>query len=126
MPQSHELRYYLSWMIVLVALNLWLASRAEARGPGAREVGIVAAAALAIVIASTRGAYVLPLGSTFEALVRAKVDPEAIAGLRDGERVCVRREPWNMAFAAVFHPPRRYVVVEAEEPADCGGVRPLE
>src|SRR6202042_1930903 len=29
MPQSHELRYYLSWMIVLVALNLWLASRAD-------------------------------------------------------------------------------------------------
>jgi hypothetical protein len=126
MPQSHELRYYLSWMIVLVALNVWLASRPESRRIGARGVGVVAAVALGIVIGSTRGAYVLPLGSTFDALVRAKVDPRALAGVKDGERVCVRREPWNLVFSSVFHPPRTYVVVEAEELPDCAGARLLE
>jgi hypothetical protein len=129
MPQSHELRYYMCWMIVLVALNLWLACTSV---PGRRDaasgrvVGVVAAVTLAIVIGVTRGAYVLPAGSSFAELLRAKVDPETLAGVKDGERVCVRHEPWNMLWAPVFHPPRRYVVVEAEEPSECAGARPLE
>jgi hypothetical protein len=127
MPQSHELRYYLAWMVVLVALNLSLASRRErGRGPSVRSFGVVALAALAIVIGVTRGAYVLPLGSRFEALAHAKVDDQVLVGVKDGERICVRREPWNMLWASVFHPPKQYVTVEAEEPGDCGGARLLE
>ncbi len=127
MPQSHELRYYLAWMIVLVALNLWLAfAPRRSAGPGGRAIGVVALVALAIVIAATRGAYVFPLGSRFEALLRAKVPPAAIDGIRDGERVCVRHEPWNMLWAPVFHPPGRYTVIEAEELSECEGARALE
>jgi hypothetical protein len=127
MPQSHELRYYLCWMLVLVALNLWLACRPETNVPiRGRGLGVIALVALAIVATVTRFAYVLPSGSTFDALVRAKVDEHALAGVRDGERVCVRQEPWNMLWASPFHPPRRYVVVEAEEEADCAGTRPVE
>jgi len=126
MPQSHELRYYLCWMIVLVALNLWLTSLPGSGGPGARVVGGVAVVTLGIVIGVTRAAYVLPLGSTFQTLLRAKVDAKALADVKDGERVCVRREPWNMLWAPVFHAPRRYVAVEAESLADCGDARPLE
>jgi hypothetical protein len=131
MPQSHELRYYLSWMVVLVALNLWLAS-ASAPAPAIaslsreRSIGVVAALALAVVTSSTRGAYVLPLSSSFDEVVRAKVDPRALAGVREGERVCVQREPWNLLWAPVFHPPGRYVVVEAEEASDCASARLIE
>jgi hypothetical protein len=124
MPQSHELRYYLSWMIVLVALNLWLSASGD--GPSERSLGLVAAITLGVVVGSTRAAYVLPQGSSFDAVVHAKVDSNALARLKDGERVCVRREPWNLLWAPVFHPPGRYVVVEAEEPSYCGDVRPLE
>ncbi len=120
MPQSHELRYYLCWMVVLVGLNLWLASRC--RGAPEPELGAPSASgrliALAVVIAVTRAAYVLPLGSTFATVVHAKVDAAALAGIKEGERVCVQREPWNMLWASPFHPPRRYVVVEAEEAVD--------
>ncbi len=126
MPQSHELRYYMSWMIVLVAVNLWLACRPGARGPGARAIGVVALVAMGIVTASTRGAYLIPTGARFEDLVAAKVDARLLAGIRDGERVCVVREPWNLLWAAQFHPPKRYVVVEAERPEDCDGARLLE
>ena len=127
MPQSHELRYYMCWMLVLVALNLWLACGAQSKVPiRDRELGAIAAVALAIVATVTRFAYVLPLGSSFDALVRAKVDARALGGVEEGERVCARHEPWNMLWASPFHPPRRYVVVEAEEAVDCAGVRPVD
>jgi hypothetical protein len=113
MPQSHELRYYLVWMLVLVGLNLWLACRPGVRGGGV-AVGVVSLVALAVVASATRFAYVLPSGSRFEELVAKKVPAVVLAGVAEGERVCVRKEPWNMLWAAPFHAPRRYVVVEAE------------
>jgi hypothetical protein len=127
MPQSHELRYYLSWMVVLVAINVWLASRPEERpGPSKRTLGLASLAALAVVITVTRGAYVLPLGSTFATVVHAKVDEGALAHLKDEERICIRREPWNLLWASVFHDGPAYVTVEAEELEECGDARPLE
>ena len=81
---------------------------------------------MAIVLGSTRAAYVTPTGSRLEALLDKKVDARLIDGVRDGERVCVVREPWNLLWAAPFHPPKRYVVVEAERSEDCDGARLLE
>jgi hypothetical protein len=120
LPQSHELRYYMSWMIVLVAINLWLASR-----PGGKSatLGLLATAALGAVLVATRGVYVYPSGSTFDELVREKVDARALAGIGDGERVCVEREPFDVLWAPMFHRPRRYAVQEAEEDTDCRGFR---
>ncbi len=127
MPQSHELRYYLSWMMALVALNLVLAAQAP-NVPGAAGpvgLGVVAALAFGTVVASTRGAYVYPGGMSVRELVDAKVDATVLARLKDGEEVCVRREPFNLLWADLFHPPRRYRVREAENEADCGGVPEL-
>jgi hypothetical protein len=127
MPQSHELRYYMSWMIVLVAIDLWLVCRVSDSRPWLpRGAGIGAACLLLVVIASTRGWYVVPRGSRFEELVAAKVEPRALDTVKDGERVCVVHAPWNLLWAAPFHRPGpRYVVVEAETPEDCGDARPL-
>jgi hypothetical protein len=79
----------------------------------------------------TRGDYVLPRGDRLEELVAAKVDARKLADVKPGERICVRREPWNLLWAPEFRPagdpaPRDYVVVEAEEPADCAGARSLD
>ncbi len=124
MPQSHELRYYLSWMILLVCLNLALARRAgHARAWSVVPLASVSAAAFVVVVASTRAAYVYPSGLTVDALVRAKAPAEALGRVGEGETICVRKEPFNLLWAAPFHPPRRYVVREAEEPADCGADR---
>lgn len=122
MPQSHELRYYMAWMIVLVTLNAWLACR-EGAQPfpiGARRQGMLAAVALAVVVIVTRGEYVRPSGSTFAELMRRKVDTHALSTVKDGQRICVKREPWNLLYAAPFHGGRDYVVKEAERTADCG------
>jgi hypothetical protein len=132
MPQSHELRYYMAWMMVLVLSNLWLATRGVVpRGqrcfaPGHGIMSALAVAALAAVLAVTRGVYAYPSGSGFEDVVRAKVDEKLVQRIANGERVCVNREPFDVLWAPAFHPERTYVLKEAEEPSDCNGFRPLE
>jgi hypothetical protein len=123
MPQSHELRYYMGWMIVLVLLNLRLAVR-EGNGR-ARVLGLEAAMAMAVVVLVTRGDYVRPVGTPLATLAHERADA-SLAGVKDGERICVAKEPWNLLWAAELHPPMRYVVVEAEEPSGCGGARLVE
>jgi hypothetical protein len=128
LPQSHELRYYMCWMIVLVVLNRWLATRPEAAAgaPGLAALQIVALCALGVVLLVTRGVYAYPAGSTFDELIRARVDERVIAGITRGERVCVHREPFDVLWAPLFHRERRYVLREAEDPSDCDGFRRLE
>lgn len=107
-PQSHELRYHLYWMIVLVSSNLWLAARPGASLIGPRGFGAVSLVALGVVIAVSRGVFLTPRGQTFKELV-AKVAPrKAIAKIAEGSTACVERPPYSMLWAATFHEPRQY------------------
>ncbi len=127
MPQSHELRYYLVWMLVLVLANVGLLAQL-ARGGGLRlELGaaLVATGFVAVVVASTRGWHVMPQVYPFEALVRDHVDPAVLEGASEGSTICVARPPWTALYAAPFHPPRRYAVREVEAPEDCPPAGPL-
>lgn len=130
MPQSHELRYYLFWMLLLVSLNLIVWSRArdhDRRGArGTTATALVAGAALAVVAWSTEGTYLYASGDSFAALVTAKVDRAALEHVAPGERVCIPRQPWTFLYAPRFHPGRSYVVQEAEGPEECAGARVLE
>jgi hypothetical protein len=125
MPQSHELRYYLAWMILLVAIVLRLASRPGAV-VGPRIVGAAGAVAAAVVLFVTRALYVVPTGSTFTELLRAHTSDAPLAGVADGDRVCADTPRWNLLWASTFHPPRRYVVQAAEERKECGALRVVE
>ena len=121
MPQSHELRYYMFWMLLLVGLNLVVWSRVRPI-----TTGLVAAAALAIVAWSTGGAYLYASGDSFATLVSNSVDRAALERIGPGERVCVSRAPWTFLYAPRFHPERRYSVQEAEGAEECDGARQLE
>lgn len=117
-PQSHELRYYMHWMMLLVALSLVLWARAAR---AARVVvGAVATAALAIVAWSTDAGYLYPSGKTIDELVAARVDRHVIDTAPPGERVCVAREPFTFLYAPLFHPRKDYAVQEARSDAECG------
>lgn len=117
MPQSHELRYYLVWMLVLIALVLvvWAKHRPFVTAG-------VAVTALAIVSWSTEGGYLYASGDSFSTLVAAKVDAKIIEQAAPGSRICVDRQPWTFLYAPRFHPARQYSVQEAEEEADCAGL----
>jgi hypothetical protein len=121
MPQSHELRYYLFWMLLLVALNLVVWSR-ERRA----VTGLVALVAFAVVAWSTEGTYLYASGDSFATFTAAKVDRAALDRVQPGERVCVNRQPWTFLYAPRFHAGRSYSVQEAEGPDECAGARPLE
>lgn len=121
MPQSHELRYYLFWMLLLVALNLVVWSRERPA-----TTGLVALAALSVVAWSTGGTYLYPSGDSFATLVATKTDHGALARIGPGERVCVARQPWTFLYAPLFHAGKSYSVQEAEGPAECAGARLLE
>ena len=117
-PQSHELRYYMHWMMLLVSLNLVLWAR-EARW----AVGLVAASALAVVTWSTGAAYLYASGNTFEELLERRVDRSVIDSATPGERLCIDRPPFTFLYAPAFHPKKDYVVQEASTDADCHGAR---
>jgi hypothetical protein len=121
MPQSHELRYYMFWMLLLVSLNLVVWSR-ERR----LTTGLVTAGALAIVAWSTGGTYLYASGDSFATLVSDHVDRGSLEQIAPGERVCISRAPWTFLYAPRFHPERQYSVQEAETPAECDSARPLD
>jgi hypothetical protein len=117
-PQSHELRYYLYWMLVLVGLNLVLWSEGRLLLPS-----IVAVGAFLWVVILTRAAYIYPSGIRFAALMGARTDPALIRQFGAGERVCLSRPPWTFLYAARFHGGARYVVKERVTADDCAGFR---
>ena len=126
MPQSHELRYTLFWMVVLVSLNLHLVEQLEAAGTARlvsrRTVGLGMLAALALTIAATRGQYLDPSPYPVSRLVDVKVDKTIMAKVGEGDRVCFSHEPWTFLYTSHFHPPLRYSLKER----DCsGGYRSL-
>lgn len=129
-PQSHELRYTVFWMIVLVSLNLYLVGRLEASA-GRRSwvnrgsVGVAALAALALTVAVSRGAYLDPRPYPVERLVDVKVDKTILAKIADGDRVCFSHEPWTFLYSSYFHPPLHYALRERSRAEDCGGYRHL-
>ena len=127
MPQSLELRYYMCWMIVLVALTAWMAQDpASPEATRGRWLFALSFVAFSAVVAVMGPGCLYPSGVSFAELKGRVVDAQSLARIPDGGRVCVDRAPWNILFVAKFHPPRRYAVQEAESPADCRGAPPLE
>jgi hypothetical protein len=122
-PQSHELRYYMHWMLLLVCLNVALWAR---EGPGARAaLGLAAALALAVVVWSTGGGYLYASGIRFADFVAKRTERAVVDSARPGERLCLARQPFTFLYAAPFHGRTDYGVQEATRLADCNGARPF-
>jgi hypothetical protein len=120
-PQSHELRYYMFWMLLLVSLNLVLWTREKS---GARiAASIVALGALSVVVWSTSAGFLYASGSTFTQFLAKRADRGVIEATAPGERLCISREPFTFLYAPSFHPPSTYSVQEATSDADCNGAR---
>jgi hypothetical protein len=113
MPQSHELRYYLFWALLLISVNLVLwADRARTL------TAIVPLCAFGLVAWSTGGVYLYPSGESFTRLLSSEVDPRVVEGASPGATICVARPPWTFLYAGTFHG-KSYHVQEALSPQDC-------
>lgn len=119
-PQSHELRYYMHWMLLLVCLNviMWTRERLPRF-----VVGLVALTALGIVAWSTEGGYLYASGTSFDAYLAKRVDARVIDAAAPHERLCIAREPFTFLYAPLFHPGRDYAVQEHDVDRDCQDAR---
>ncbi len=81
---------------------------------------------LGAVVLITRGVYLTPTHFGFADLLEARVDERAVARIHDGETVCAKHDPYNLLWAAPFHPPRKYVVQSAQVDSECRGWRQIE
>ncbi|MGF1542216.1 MAG: hypothetical protein ACFCU5_17530 [Pleurocapsa sp.] len=138
-PQSHELRYFMCWMISLVSLNLSLIARGiNSRGwrwfqP--KYMGIVYATFLTIVLTKIHHGYLKPSFHTLDQQITKGVKQEFLSQIQPNEQVClISRHVENPQKASVaslkyvflyssyFHPELgySYSVRAAFDPENCG------
>ncbi len=140
-PQSHELRYFIYWMICLVSLNLYLVSLPKNRQLLGRwlkpkYMGLVYTIFLAIVLSKTDYLYVKPSGFTLDKYVAFGVKQEYLNQIKPNEQVClismhigedVQGEDtaalkYAFLYSSYFHPEidYDYSIQAALEPTVCG------
>jgi hypothetical protein len=124
LPLSHELRYYMFWMLSLVCCVLIVVHSPAMASPQQsvqRRVahGLVAIAAIS-VITMTGGAYLQTGGQTLPDLLQGT--DSVVAQVPDGGTLCVlNRHPRAFLYSSLFHPSRHYHTrsLFADEPAEC-------
>jgi hypothetical protein len=132
LPLSHELRYYMFWMIVLVSINLTLLRRNADSRAMRLVIPTTNAAALIAVILLTRGFYALPQGITLDKLpayikklepfpqVPAGIDRRVLERLRPGDEACIAaQQPITYLYASYFHPPMTYRIAAVMDEDEC-------
>ena len=111
LPFSHDLRYYLFWMLTLVSVMLLLVHYAGFATPAQATQRGVAHGLIAIVLATvvlmTGAAYVEPDGVTLDDLVGPT--DATIDDLPEGATLCIlNSDRRSILYALMFHPPRHY------------------
>lgn len=140
-PQSHELRYFMYWMISLVSLNLYLISLPKnkqllGKWLQPKYLGLVYAIFLAIVLVKIGNFYAKPSLMTLDKYVTFGVKPELLAQIKPNERVCllskhlgenIQAAPtaalkYVFLYSSYFHPELDYdySVQAALNPEACG------
>lgn len=119
LPRSHELRVYMFWIIMLVAVCLITVFDPACSPPGqARRasalLGSVVLVALAAMLSMTQARYVNPLGPSLQTLVDTLGIKTRVAAIPDHAQVCLDPgwQPFAFLFAPVFHPGRSYTVID--------------
>lgn len=138
-PQSHELRYFMFWMITLVSLNLSLVSGLQNQKNSWLQVkylGLVYLLFMAIVWVKIDNSYLKPVFRTQERYLKNNVKAELVEQMIPNQRTCLIArhaivKPNAVPFASIanaffyssyFHPEIKYnySVKAAIDPKDCG------
>ena len=138
-PQSHELRYFMYWMITLVSLNLYLIclpKKLFGKWLQPKYMGLVYLIFLAIVLSKIGRFAAIPSFYTLDKYVEFGVKPEFIAQIKPDEKVCllsshigedVQNSPtaalkYAYLYSSYFHPELNYdySIQAALDPQACG------
>ena len=140
-PQSHELRYFMYWMICLVSLNLHLVSLPKnkhllGKWLQPKYLGLVYAVFLTIVVVRTNAFFIKPSFITLDKYVSLGVKSEFIEQVKPNEQVCllsrhigediqvapVAALKYAFVYSSYFHPELDYdySIQAAFNPEFCG------
>ena len=136
-PQSHELRYFMYWMITLVSLNLYLICLPKfGKRLQPKYIGLVYLIFLAIVLSKIGRFAAIPTFYTLDKYVETGVKPEFLAQIKPDEKVCllsrhigedVQNAPtaalkYAYLYSSYFHPELNYdySIQAALDPQACG------
>jgi len=124
LPQSHELRYYMYWIIVLITLNFYLLVRARGdagMGFGAPHLGIISCAMLITTVALTKAVYIRPTTQATTVAITESIEPAIRAAVEKNPEICVLgMTNLFLLYADEFHPSLQYSVKAAYYPPQCG------
>lgn len=108
-PQSHELRYFMYWMMVIISLNLYLVTHYRDSLVKPTRVGLISLIALIIVGIKTNFVYLKPSFYTLAQFKDRWVDREVIAQIEPGDNICLpKRYPYTFGYTPWFHPELSY------------------
>ena len=135
-PQSHELRYYMYWMITLVSLNLLLVSNLEisAQTPSllnARNLAIACLPFLVVVAVRTNFSYLAPKFYTVDKHIQTFVNPAIFEKIQPGDEVCLVNKSFQyrkpFLYTPYFHPQLgySYSIKSALKPSECGDTKKI-
>ena len=103
-PQSHELRYFMYWIIVLISLNLYLVTRYKDSLVNSRRVALVSLAALIFVGVRTNFVYLKPSFYTLAKFKDEYIDREIIAEIEPKDKICLPKfYPYAFGYTPWFH-----------------------
>ena len=139
-PQSHELRYFMYWMITLVSLNLYLICLPKqlfSKWLQPKYITLVYLIFLTIVLSKIGRSTVIPYFYTLDEYIEHGVKPELIAQIKPDDRVCLISEhmgedvqnsfiaslKYAYLYSSYFHPELNYdySIQAAFDPQACGG-----
>ena len=109
-PQSHELRYFMFWMISLVSLNSYLIVRPQTqeniwRWLQPKYLGLICLVFLTIVLSKIGAAYGKPSFYNLETQIALGVRPEFLSQIEPEEQICLvskhRGDPLEAPMAAL-------------------------
>jgi hypothetical protein len=117
LPFSYQLRYYMYWIMTLIALNLYLVSQEQISPKklpfiNLTTVGYFSLGILITFCVITNWVYTYPNVTTLAKLLNeGRAKPEVLAQIKDGEKVClVGFTPLTFFYNANFHPGRNYSI----------------
>jgi hypothetical protein len=93
-PQSHELRYFIYWAIVLVSINMILVTKFSAYNPQSKFIqpaylALISLVFFSIVVVKTNFIFIKPNFNTLEKYKTSRIDTSLIAKLQPNDRVCL-------------------------------------
>ena len=108
-PQSHELRYFMYWMMVLISLNLYLVTHYRDSLIKPTRIGLISLIVSIVVGIKTNFLYLKPSFNTLGVFKDRYINRDIITQIEPNDNICLPNQyPYTFGYAPWFHPELGY------------------